>query len=80
MKITINPAQQEAQDTFKAGSLVVIKDDSSGIILVTNGNAYTDAHFCGVVLSSRHYSVGSWDADWAKQSFVKFVGSVTLEQ
>lgn len=95
MKITINAAQQEAQDmsakasppivgtqeVFKAGTLVESKLDGL-IILISDGAPYMVNRFCGTVINTgkQHPIIGEYQNDWVKECFDKFVGNIVLEQ
>lgn len=78
MRITIGPAQEQSpKGIFKPGSLVVSKSESASIVLVSGGNT---KEFSGVVISSNNSLTGDYFQYFCKESFVKFIGSVLLEQ
>lgn len=77
LRVTINPAQQPNDDTFKPGTLV--KSDL-GVILVANKTQYSATLFCGVVIQHEEFCPGDYSDAWSKEAFVKFVGNIVLEQ
>lgn len=83
MKVSINPEQQEAQDIFKAGTLVEIKKSDSGswLVLVSDCKQCKD-YFSGTIIhaSLKPKRIGEHCTSWLKSEFDRFVGNVTLEQ
>ena len=79
MKVTIEHKEQSSEDIFKPGSLVT-DTDGTYTILVT-GEGAEEFNFAGVNISDKgRWGVGEYDNTWDKDSFVKFVGTITLEQ
>lgn len=71
-------ARKDVYFMCKTGTLV--KSDNGIVMVVTKHNLARNDLFNGVVMIHDNYTPGDWSDNWSKSGFVKFVGSVVLEQ
>ena len=66
---------------FVKGEIVISTQDSITVVLVTGVQPATKHLFAGTKLFNSESDVGFgyWSNEWIKESFVKFNGSVILE-